>query len=98
MKILIDTNVIIDILQKREPFFGESYHALRKAIENDVECMISASAVTDIFYMLRKSLGSNHQAKEQIQHLHSLWILPMYRGWTYMLPLCAPCRILRMLW
>ena len=34
MKILIDTNVIIDILQKREPFFGESYHALRKAIEN----------------------------------------------------------------
>ena len=64
MKILIDTNVIIDILQKREPFFGESYHALRKAIENDVECMISASAVTDIFYMLRKSLGSNHQAKE----------------------------------
>ena len=27
MKILIDTNVIIDILQKREPFFEESYHA-----------------------------------------------------------------------
>ena len=72
MKILIDTNVIIDILQKREPFFGESYHALRKAIENDVECMISASAVTDIFYMLRKSLGSNLQAKEQIERLAQL--------------------------
>ena len=72
MKILIDTNVIIDILQKREPFFGESYHSLRKAIENDVECMISASAVTGIFYMLRKSLGSNLQAKEQIERLAQL--------------------------
>lgn len=72
MKILIDTNVIVDILQKREPFFVDSYHALRKAIENNVDCMISASAVTDIFYMLRKSLGSNHQAKEQIERLAQL--------------------------
>lgn len=72
MKILIDTNVILDILQKREPFFAEPYHALRKAIEKDVECMISASAVTDIFYMLRKFLGSNLQAKEQIERLSQL--------------------------
>ena len=30
MRILIDTNVIMDILQKREPFFTDSYRALRK--------------------------------------------------------------------
>ncbi len=35
MRILIDTNVILDILQKREPFFADSYRALRKAIETD---------------------------------------------------------------
>ncbi len=29
MRILIDTNVILDILQKREPFFADSYRALR---------------------------------------------------------------------
>ena len=52
MRILIDTNVILDILQKREPFFADSYRALRKAIESDVECLISATAATDIFYML----------------------------------------------
>ena len=72
MRILIDTNIILDILQRREPFFADSYRALRKAIENDVECLISASAATDIFYMLRKSLGSAKQAKEQIEQLARL--------------------------
>ena len=72
MRILIDTNVILDILQKREPFFADPYRALRKAIEGDAECLISASAATDIFYMLRKALGSAQQAKEQIEQLAQL--------------------------
>lgn len=69
MRVLIDTNVILDILQKREPFFSDSYRALRRALENDAECLISASAATDIFYVLRKSLGSAQQAKEHIDQL-----------------------------
>lgn len=69
MRVLIDTNVILDILQKREPFFTDSYLALRRALENDAECLISASAATDIFYALRKSLGSAQQAKEHIDQL-----------------------------
>ena len=69
MRVLIDTNVILDILQKREPFFTDSYRALRRALENDAECLIFASAATDIFYVLRKSLGSAQQAKEHIDQL-----------------------------
>ena len=72
MRILIDTNVILDILQKREPFFADSYRALRKAIEDDAECLLCASAVTDIFYMLRKDIGSAQKAKEQIERLAQL--------------------------
>ena len=72
MRILIDTNVILDILQKREPFFADSYRALRKAIEDDAECLLCASAVTDIFYMLRKALGSAQKTKEQIERLAQL--------------------------
>ena len=64
--------MILDILQKREPFFADSYRALRKAIESDSECLLSASAATDIFYMLRKALGSAQQAKEQIEQLAQL--------------------------
>ena len=67
MRILIDTNVILDIIQKREPFFTDSYQALRKAIETDVECLLSTSAATDIFYMLRKAFQSAQKAKERIK-------------------------------
>lgn len=69
MRILIDTNVILDIVQKREPFFADSYQSLRKAIEADTECLISASAVTDIFYLLRKAFRSAQKAKERIEQL-----------------------------
>ncbi len=72
MRILVDTNVILDIVQKREPFFADSYQALRKAIETDTECLISASAVTDIFYMLRKTFQSAQKAKERIEQLSQI--------------------------
>ena len=72
MRILIDTNVILDILQKREPFFTDSYQALRKAIETDTECLVSASAATDIFYMLRKAFHSAQKAKDRIEQLSQI--------------------------
>ena len=72
MRILIDTNVILDILQKREPFFTDSYQALRKAIETDRECLVSASAATDIFYMLRKAFHSAQKAKDRIEQLSQI--------------------------
>lgn len=72
MKVLIDTNIILDIFQRREPFFSSSYSAMRKVIESNAGCLISASAVTDIFYILRKSLKSSKQAKEQIEKLSKL--------------------------
>ena len=72
MKILIDTNVVLDIVQKREPFFADSYQALRKAILASVECLISTSAATDIFYMLRKALPSAGEAKKRIEQLSQI--------------------------
>ena len=72
MKLLIDTNVILDIFLKREPFFADSYAAIRKAAEQDVECCLSASAVTDIFYILRKALQSAEQAKLILNNLMQL--------------------------
>lgn len=80
MKILIDTNVILDIFQKREPFFPDSYQALHKAIEAESECLVSASSATDIFYMLRKFLKSADQAKERIEQLSQIVTFADIRG------------------
>lgn len=80
MKILIDTNVILDIFQKHEPFFPDSYQALHKAIEAESECLVSASSATDIFYMLRKFLKSASQAKERIEQLSQIVIFADVQG------------------
>lgn len=57
MKILLDTNVILDVLLDREPFKEDSLNAMKKAINEGHILYISASAVTDIFYILKKANG-----------------------------------------
>ena len=73
MKILVDTNVIIDIFTKREPWFKNSYKSLSIAVETDKnELFISASCITDIFYFLSKSLKDKDKTKCCIERLSRL--------------------------
>lgn len=69
MRIVIDTNVIMDILLKREPFFQTSYAALKAAAEQDMECMVSASAITDIYYLLCRGLKDSALATQALERL-----------------------------
>lgn len=78
MKIVVDTNVIIDILCKREPFFEDSYNALNKCIDNHT-LIVSASAITDTFSIARKYIGSE-KAKECIRNLLDLIKISDTRG------------------
>ena len=59
-KVLIDTNIIVDIATKREPFFEYSFKIFELAVEEKIIAYISASAVTDIFYILQKENGKAH--------------------------------------
>lgn len=55
MRIMLDTNIMIDILEQREPFFTDSYLVLRNALLNGDLCMMPVSVTTDIAYILRKN-------------------------------------------
>ena len=68
MKILLDINVILDVLLDRESFKEDSLNAMKKAINEGHILYISASAVTDIFYVLKKANGKT----EAINHLKNL--------------------------
>jgi predicted nucleic acid-binding protein len=57
MKALIDTNIIIDWLAVREPFAKTSKEIVRLAEKGIIEGIISASSVTDIFYIQNKDKG-----------------------------------------
>jgi len=67
MKILIDTNVALDILLRRQDYanaalvFSLTQHGI-------ISSYISASAITDIFYLSQKDLGK----KAAREHLKSM--------------------------
>lgn len=70
MIVMVDTNIVIDIFTKRSPWFEDSYTALSQTLNDENnECLISASAITDIFYLLHKALGNKEKAKEVLETL-----------------------------
>ena len=56
MKVLIDTNVIIDVLCNREGFVENSSQIWKFCEVNKIEGYISALSVSNIVYIMRKEL------------------------------------------
>ena len=54
LQVLIDLNVILDVLQRREPFFAASTQVLASAETGQIEGWIAAHSVTTLFYLLAK--------------------------------------------
>ena len=55
--ILLDTNIILDIALKREKFYNDAACIFIKIHKKELSAYISASSITDIFYLLKKSAG-----------------------------------------
>lgn len=72
MKIMIDTNVVLDVFLKREPFFAASYEVIKLSALEKHEGFVSASAATDIFYLLRRSLKDAAKVTESMEKLLQL--------------------------
>ena len=56
MRLLIDTNVVLDVLLRREPFFSSAAEVLNLTHRDDVREYVSASAITDIYYIANKQM------------------------------------------
>ena len=69
MDVLIDTNVAIDVLIHREPFFEKSQLVLLASFNKIVNGYISASAITDIFYITNKTIKNKIEAKDLLKKL-----------------------------
>ncbi|MEG4483555.1 PIN domain-containing protein [Microcoleus sp. D2_18a_B4] len=57
MKILIDTNIIVDVALEREPLFAESDRILTFVEEAQIQGYISASTFSDLYYIIRRDRG-----------------------------------------
>ncbi|MDM3847612.1 MAG: PIN domain-containing protein [Aphanizomenon gracile PMC638.10] len=67
-QVLFDSDVLLDILAQRQPFVIASAQALNTVMKKQVQGFISGHAVTNIFYILRRQIGSE-SARKLIENL-----------------------------
>lgn len=72
MRILVDTNVVIDALTAREPWNADAEKIFLLSANHIVDMYITASSATDIYYLVRKHLHSAESAKQVVSKLYSL--------------------------
>lgn len=57
MKVLLDTNIIIDHALQRQPFWEASEQVLAAIEQKQIEGYISASTFSDLYYIIRRARG-----------------------------------------
>ena len=57
MRLLFDTNIIMDIALKRIPYYNDSVAIFQKINNTSVYGFITATTITDIYYIAKKSKG-----------------------------------------
>lgn len=57
MKLLIDTNVVLDVLQRREPYVRDSALMWKLCETERAEGFVSALTIANLFYIMRKDLN-----------------------------------------
>nr|AMP54452.1 PIN domain protein [uncultured bacterium] len=68
MKVLFDTNILLDVLLKRDPFFDASAQLLAYAEQGKIEGWLCGTTVTTIYYLLSRTLAR----KKAVIHLRQL--------------------------
>jgi len=57
VKVLIDTNIILDIALNRKPFVEQAALLWRLAEQEEITACLSNTSITDIFYIINKYAG-----------------------------------------
>ncbi|GAB4236300.1 MAG: PIN domain-containing protein [Elainellaceae cyanobacterium] len=57
MRVLIDTNVVLDFLQEREPFVENAARLFECIDAGEIEGFIAATTITNIYYIVRRAAG-----------------------------------------
>ena len=57
MKVLLDLNILLDVVQNRVPHYRDSAEVLSRARNGEIQALIPAHAVTTLHYVLAKAAG-----------------------------------------
>ncbi len=67
VKILLDTNIIIDDALEREPFWDASEQVLSLIEQEQIQGYISALTFSDFYYIIRKARGATFKLIKTIK-------------------------------
>ncbi len=80
MKVIFDTNIVLDVLLDREPFSTSAALLFSKVEKGELSGYLCATTITTIHYLICKALGAR-QAKNHVENLLSLFeIAPVNRA------------------
>jgi predicted nucleic acid-binding protein len=75
MIVYFDTNVVVDILLKREHFFNDSFKALSAIASKSANGIIGTSAITDIYYIINKEIKDKEKSLNSIFNILKILLL-----------------------
>ena len=75
MKAVIDTCVIVDALQSREPFCEDAQTIFLLCANRRFDGLLTAKAVTDIYYLMHRHTHSDKASRDVLAKLCSLFAL-----------------------
>lgn len=73
MKAVIDTCIIIDALQNRQPFCEDAQKIFLLCANDEFEGFLTAKAITDIYYLTHRQLHNDKATREIIVKLCKLF-------------------------
>lgn len=77
MKVLLDTNVVLDVLLRRGEWLAEAEAIWQASLDGSLESCITASSLTDIYYIGRRLVG-DQAAREAVRKcLDVLTVVPV---------------------
>lgn len=77
MRAYIDTNVLLDVLGKRQPFYGHSSHVWSLAADGKTESYYSAMILPTVFYIIRRWAGAESARKAVRAIRDTLMLVPL---------------------
>ena len=79
MKILLDTNIVLDLLMDRMPFADAAAELFSMAEDGTIMGYVCGSTITTVYYLAAKAVGAS-RAQEEIRKLLSLFdVAPVNR-------------------
>ena len=80
MRVLLDTNILLDVLLDREPWAEQSSSILSMAGRGEIQGLACATSFTTIFYLLHKQLGGAAARGAVSDLLNMLEVAPVGRS------------------